>query len=89
MVLFNLNLYLDRPHGSLDIDVIRDFLHSLGLESNVRGDYFAANKVDLDEVSAGLAGVRIKDINEDGSLNKGYDAEDVLCEKSILLSHEP
>ncbi len=89
MTGLNLNLYHDRPHSFLDVDAVQSFLCSLGLESHFRGDFFEANKVDLDEVSAALAGLRIEDINRAGNLNKGPGEDDVLREKRILLSHEP
>lgn len=85
----DLNLYLDWPHASLDLVEVQRFLNSMGLSAHVKGDFFEANKVDLDEVSAALAGLRIMDINIADSLNREYVNDDVLLEKNILLSSEP
>ncbi len=85
MMLPNLNLYLDRPHSSLDLNEVHSFLNSKGLKLQIKGDFFESNKVDLDEVSQVLAGLRIRDINKDNSLDKRYGKKDVLIEKRILL----
>ncbi len=85
----NLNLYFDRPHRTLDVDEIQGFLHSLGLKSYFRGDFYRANKVDLDEVSMALAGLRIRDLNREDSLNVNPVENDVSQEKSILKFTDP
>ncbi len=89
MADWNLNLYLDRVHSTLNVDAIQGFLHSLGLEPQVKGDFFDVNRVDMDEVSAALAGVRVRDLNLEDSLNISPAETDVSQEKTLLKSNEP
>jgi len=89
MADLKLNLYFDRAHPSLNLDVINNYLKSLGFKPNYKGDFYLANNVDSTVVAEELARLRITDLNFADSLNSVPSAGDVESEFGFLKSNRP
>lgn len=82
-------LYTDRPHKSLDVKELLQYLKGLGFATELRGDLFEALEIPLDEAATGLARCRILDLLKEGSLNLRPEKNDITHEAMILNSAAP
>ncbi len=82
-------LYPDRPHGSLDLQQIKNYLDTLGIPCELKGDFYGASNVPPEVVAKRLAASRIKDLRTEGALNFQPTNEDLQAELGILSKNEP
>ncbi|RMF90272.1 MAG: hypothetical protein D6733_04305 [Methanobacteriota archaeon] len=82
-------LYTDRPHPALEPDVIVRYLKGLGLNVELKGDFFEANGIAPGDAAAALARCRVKDLQREGSLNTDPGEEEIGEETLFLKSHAP
>jgi hypothetical protein len=85
----SISLYIDRPHGSLDLEAIMQYLRDFGFAPTLKGDYFETLNISAKNVGRELARCRILDPLKEGSLNIHPKEEDINRELVALKSNAP